>query len=182
MMIFNFHIELNDKDYLDYNVFWSTKSPYGKKQIFGLRIFIAIAFAAFAFISLMSNGFSANAWLGMIPYVIVTVVLELLLSKFFVWVLKGHIKSLKSKGKMGYAPVADMEFYEETFIETTPDNKTEQKYSAIERVSVVADKIIYIHVNNIMSYILPFSSFESKEQFDAFLAFIKTKCATIDTY
>ena len=83
---------------------------------------------------------------------------------------------------MGYSPIADMEFYEETFIETTPDNKTERKYSAIERVSVVDDKIIYIHVNNIMSYILPFSSFESKEQFDAFLAFIKTKCETIDTY
>ena len=181
-MIFNFHVELNDKDYLDYNIFWLIKSPYGKKQILGLRIFIAVAFAAVAFLSLIGEGFSANAWFGAIPYVIVAVVFEILLNRFYGWILKIHIKSLKTKGKMGYSPIADMEFYDETFIETTPDNKTERKYSAIERVSVVDDKIIYIHVNNIMSYILPFSSFESKEQFDAFLAFIKTKCATIDTY
>ena len=83
---------------------------------------------------------------------------------------------------MGYSPASDMEFYDECFIETTPENKCEQKYSAIERISVITDKVIYIHVNNVMSYILPFSSFESGEQWNDFLSFIKTKCANIDVY
>ena len=67
-------------------------------------------------------------------------------------------------------------------METTPDNKTEQKYSVIERISVVDNKVVYIHVNNIMSYILPFSCFESKEQYNEFFEFIKTKCSNIDIY
>ena len=181
-MHFNLHIELNDKDYLDYNTFWAIKSPYGKNQILWLRVFVAVLFAAFSFFSLLAKGFSTSAWLGIIPYLVVAVAIELFLGKFFTLVLKSHIKSLKSKGKMGYSPVSDMEFFDECFTETTPNNKTEQKYSSIERVSVVGGNIIYIHVNSIMAYILPLSSFNSKEQLDAFLEFIKTKCPIIDTY
>ena len=83
---------------------------------------------------------------------------------------------------MGYSPVSEMEFYDECFVEITPDNKTEQKYSAIERVSVITDKVVYIHVNNVMSYILPLSCFESKEQYNNFLDFVRSKCANIDVY
>ena len=83
---------------------------------------------------------------------------------------------------MGYSPVSEIEFYDESFVEITPDNKTEQKYSAIERVSVVTDKVVYIHVNNVMSYILPLTCFESKEQYDTFLDFVRSKCANIDVY
>ncbi|MBR4845922.1 MAG: hypothetical protein IKU98_05835, partial [Bacteroidaceae bacterium] len=84
--------------------------------------------------------------------------------------------------KMGYSPLSVIEFYEDVFIETTPENKTEQKYTAIERVSVVDNKVVYIHVNNIMSYILPVSRFESKKQYDEVFEFINTKCSTIDIY
>ena len=83
---------------------------------------------------------------------------------------------------MGYSSVSEMEFYDESFIEITPDNKSEQKYSTVERVSVIEDKVIYIHVNNVMSYILPLSCFDSKEQYNAFLDFIRTKCANIELY
>ena len=83
---------------------------------------------------------------------------------------------------MGYSPVSEIEFYDESFVEITPDSKTEQKYSAIERVSVITDKVVYIHVNNVMSYILPLSCFESKEQYNNFLDFVRSKCANIDVY
>ena len=43
---------------------------------------------------------------------------------------------------MGYSPSAVIEFYEDVFIETTPDNKTERKYSAIERISIVDNKVV----------------------------------------
>ena len=142
----------------------------------------AIHHCALALLALFGGGFSASAWLGIIPYVILLVLFELLLNPFFVWVLKNNIKSLKSKGKMGYSPVAEMEFYDERFIEVTPDTKSEQKYSAVERVSVITDKVIYIHVNNVASYILPLSCFESNEQYNEFLDFVKTKCTNVDVY
>ena len=181
-MKFQFNVNVNDQDYLDYNTFWMIRSPYGKKQIKIFRITITVLFAIFMLISLLSGGFSLESILGVIPIIIVLSLVQIFLTKFFSWSLKGQIKVLKKSGKMGYSPEAVIEFYEESFVETTPENKTEHKYSAIERISVVDNKMIYIHVNNVMSYMLPLSSFESKEQYDSFFEFIKTKCAKIDIY
>ena len=181
-MKFQFNVNVNDQDYLDYNTFWMIRSPYGKKQIKIFRITITVLFAIFMLISLLSGGFSLESVLGVIPIIIVLSLVQIFLTKFFSWSLKGQIKVLKKSGKMGYSPEAVIEFYEESFVETTPENKTEHKYSAIERISVVDNKMIYIHVNNVMSYMLPLSSFESKEQYNSFFEFIKTKCAIIDIY
>ena len=89
---------------------------------------------------------------------------------------------MKKTGKMAYSPKAVMEFYDDCFLEITPDQKTEHKYDAIERIIVVENKVVYIHINNIMAYILPLNSFNSLEQFYFFMSFIKTKCDTIDSY
>ena len=48
-MHFKFHINLNDNDYLNYNTFWTIKSPYGKKQMLKFRITIAILFVDISF-------------------------------------------------------------------------------------------------------------------------------------
>ncbi len=115
-------------------------------------------------------------------YLILLVVIQLEWNPFLRWTLKGTIKSLKKKGKMGYSPEATLEFLEDSFLETTPDNKTEQRYEAVERISVLRGKAIYIHVNSVMAYILPMSCFESPEEYEAFLAFVKRKCPKIATY
>ena len=181
-MKFQFYVNTNDQDYLDYNKFWMLRSHYGKKQMTPFRIIFAVIIGVYILFSLYGGNFTFDSFIGIIPMAIFLILFELLLSPLFVLFLKSHLKSLKKKGKMGYSPSSVIEFYEDFFIETTPDNKTEQKYSAIERVSVVDNKVVYIHVNNIMSYILPFSCFESNEQFNEFFEFIKTKCSNIDVY
>ena len=181
-MKFHFNVNTNDQDYLDYNKFWMLRSHYGKKQMTTFRLVFAFIFGVYMLILLCGGGFTFDSFLGTIPLAIALVVFQLLLSPLFVLFLKSHLKSLKKKGKMGYSPSSVIEFYEDCFIETTPENRTEQKYSAIERVSVVDNKVVYIHVNNIMSYILPVSCFESKKQYDEFFEFINTKCSTIDIY
>ena len=181
-MKFQFNVNITDKDYLDYNKFWMLRSHYGKKQMMGFRIVIAVIFGVYIFISLYNGNFTVNSFINVIPMAILLIIFELLFSSLFVFFLKGHLKSLKKKGKMGYSSSSVIDFYEDSFVETTPDNKTEQRYSSIERISIVDNKMIYIHVNNIMAYILPLSCFETKEQYDGFFEFIKTKCANIDIY
>ena len=181
-MKFQFNVKVDVKDYLDYNTFWMIRSPYGKKQIQTFRITIAVLFAIFILISLFSGDFSLESILRVIPMVIVLALAQIFLPRLFSWLLKGQIKTLKKSGKMGYSPESVIEFYEESFVETTSENKTEHKYSAVERISIVDNKMIYIHVNNIMSYMLPLSCFESKEQYNNFFEFIKTKCLNIDIY
>ena len=181
-MKFQFNVNINEEDYLDYNKFWMLRSHYGKKQMTTLRIIFAVIIGVYILISLYGGNFTFDSFIGIIPMAILLILFELLLSPLFVLVLKSHLKSLKKKGKMGYSPSSVIEFYEDSFIETTPDSKNEQKYSVVERVSVVDNKVIYIHVNNIMSYILPFSCFESSERYNEFFEFIKTKCSNIDIY
>jgi hypothetical protein len=92
------------------------------------------------------------------------------------------LKSLKKSGKMGYSPKAAIEFYDDFFLEITPENKTEQKYSVLERVSVIGGKAIYLHVNNVMAYLLPIACFASEEELNAFLEFLRGKCTQFDYY
>ena len=148
-MKFQFNVNINEEDYLDYNKFWMLRSHYGKKQMSTFRIIIAVIIGLIIFISLYGGNFTLDSFIGIIPMAILLVLYELLLSPLFVLFLKCHLKSLKKKGKMGYSPSSVIEFYEDVFIETTPENKTEQKYLSIERVSVVDNKVVYIHVNNI---------------------------------
>jgi len=181
-MNYKFDITLTDSDYLDFNIFQSTRSHYGKKQITSVRIFITIVIAIYLFVTLVGGGFSKESIIRSIPTTVVLIAMQLFVKKFYCWILKSSIKSLKKTGKMGYSPKATMEFYDDCFVELTPDGKTEHKYSAIERISIVENKAVYIHINNVMAYILPVSCFESLEQYYLFLSFIKTKCPIIDSY
>jgi len=181
-MHFKLNLNITEKDYLDYNLFWNLKSPYGKKQVTITRILISVFICFIAFLSLAFGYFSAESFLGMIPYLILLALWQFLLTPLVTLTVKFQLKSLKKAGKMGYTPLAEMEFYENEFIEISPESKSEVKYSFIERVSIVENLAIYLHINNLAAAILPFSCFDSKEQYESFLAFIKTKCANIDTY
>lgn len=182
-MKFKFNITIDDKDYLDYNTFWIFKSPYGKWQWIKFRLLLILPFAVLCLLPLTSENNSPQTIIvSIISATIMLILCQLLFKPIFIWIFKAHIRSLKKRGKMGYSPISEMEFYEDCFTEITPDNKTEQKYTAIERVSVLTDRVIYIHVNNLMAYIVPFNCFESEEQLNGFLAFLKTKCANIDIY
>ncbi len=181
-MDFKFDIQLTEQDYLDYNTFWSLKSPYGKKTMTGIRIMMAIAFGIMILATLLEGDFSSETWTSISLYVILLVVFQVAYNKMYKAFMKGYIKSLKKKGKMGYSPNATITFLEETFVEETPENKTETKYTSIERVSLVGDKVIYIHVNNILAYILPTSCFDNEAKYKEFVQFLKIKCPQIDVY
>ena len=181
-MKYQFNLKVTEKDYIDFNTFWMFRAPYGKKQILTYRIVIAAILAVFALVSLFGGGFSKEAFIGIIPTILILVVFQLIFKPMFSATLKGQIKKMKKAGKPGYSESAVMEFYDDNFVETTPENRTEVKYSAIEKVSVVDDTVIYIHVNNVMAYILTFTSFESINQREEFLDFLKEKGATVDIY
>lgn len=181
-MKFRFDIKLNDNDYLDFNRFTLIRSPYGKKQMVSFRIILTIMFVAVALFQLITYGFSWNSLFDSIPILIIFVVSQAFLKKLLALSLKGDIKRLKKSGKMPYSPESVIEFYEECFVEITLENKNEQKYSSIERISIVDGKMIYIHINNMMAYILPLYCFASSEQYNDFIDFIKSKCENFKVY
>lgn len=182
-MKFQFNVIMTDEDYLEYNKFQLIRSPYGKKQLRNLRISLTALFGGSALLSLIVGGFSTEYFFtAVVPLLILYIIMQAVCKRFLARTLKGQLKMMKKSGKPGYSPSSVMEFYDDYFVETAPDNKTEQKYSAVERVSIVDNKVVYIHINNLMAYVLPINCFESGEQYESFLEFIKTKCANIDVY
>ncbi len=181
-MKFRFDVNLSERDYVDYNLFHLTKSPYGKKQLFPLRVMIAVLTVLLAVRALVEYGFTAEGLIQAIAPIFIFTVLQLLLKPLFSVFTRVAVKSMKKTGKPAYSPTSVIEFDEDSFTETTPENRIEQKYSSVERISIIKDRFVYIHINNIMAYIIPMASFENREEYDAFIGFIKTKCGSIDIY
>lgn len=182
MIQFRFQVNISDQDYFEFNKYWSLKSRHGRAQIVKIRLLLATITLLFVFLSLFTGSFTLDSFLSTIPMLVVLLILELMIPFIIASSLKMHIKSLQKSGKALYSPTAIMEFYDDKFIENTPDKWTEQYYAGIERISIVNGKVIYIHINNILAYILPITAFASPEEYNSFLAFIKTKSNNIDFY
>lgn len=181
-MKFRFDISLTDQDYLDYNLFMLLKSPYNKNMILTFRIIVSAFFAIIPSIPLLSNEFSTGTIVGIILILTVIVLYNIFFAKSFARTIKSNMKKQKKKGKLSYTPLSSLEFYDDKFIETSPLNKTEQSYAAIERISIVENRLIYIHENRVVGYIIPRACFSSPEEFVSFIEFIKTKNSNIQCY
>lgn len=179
--MFKFNVNLTDNDYLEYNKFWNFRSHYGKHQLITMRIVLAVVIGIFMLAVLIMNGFSKDGFIGIIPLAILLALMEIFLKRYVTYTLKAQLNSLKKKGKVAYSPVSVLEFYDDYLVETTENNKTEQKYSSIERVSIIRGTV-YFHVNSIGAYILPITAFENKDIYDKFVEFIKTKISIIDRF
>lgn len=181
-MKFRFQVAFNDNDYFEFNKFHLLRSPYGAKTRRSTIVMVTVIVAAFALVSLILGKFSASAFLRIIPLIIIWLVFRLLMDNFLISTLKTQLKQMKKSGKMPYSQSSILEFYEKGFVEITESNKTEQKYSSIERISVVDKEYIYLHTNSIMAYIIPYSVFESDEQRADFFVFLQSICPNIDLY
>ncbi len=181
-MQFQFNVNLSENDYYEYNKFMMLRSYYGKKRINTMRSIIAVICALGVVFMLFRYGSTFTAFIGATPMIILFILSQLLLKPYYILLLKLSLNKLKKSEKKRYSPASVIEFSDECFIETTPEFKTEQKYGTIERISIVDNKVVYLHFNHLMSVILPVSCFETQEQYDNFLEFIKTKCANIDVY
>ena len=177
-MAYSINVYISDEDYFRFNKFSLIKSYNGKKQMLIYRFVLAAIILLFPIMLFFKGDFSYNM---IIPYLFLLIISQILIKPIYLAILKAHLKMLRKNGKAGYNPTALIEFSDEEFTETTPDSKSELKYSSIERVSVY-EKNIYIHINALMAYILPYSAFESEDQFSEFIEFIKTKCNNVDIY
>ncbi len=177
-----FQVHLSENDYFEFNKFHNLQSHYGASVIKKTRIVIAIIFGAAILLSFLSSGFTADGFLYAGIYLALLILFQVFLKKFFIETVKANIKHLKKQGKLAYHEYSEIEFLERSFIETTPDNKTEQSYASIERISVVEGRYVFIHPNNITAYILPASSFRNQAEYDEFLKFVPSICANVDFY
>ena len=179
-MNFKFDVKISEQDYVDFNDFVLLKSTYGKKETSTIKTCLITIILIIAIINLLIDGFSVDNIVYACSLVILGIITYFLYLPVVKWLNKLTIKDLNKKGKPCYSPSSIIEFNDDSFTETTTDGASTVKYRAIENVYVANGKAIYIHLNKMLAYILPESTFECSDQFNAFLQFLSTKTDKIN--
>ena len=182
-MLYSYKVNLTEKDYYEFNQFLQTKSHYGKKtHVFIRRISVVTIVLVTILLSVYDDFNICSLIVNMFACCIAILFIQIFGDYFCNFSLKMMLKLIKKTGKMAFSPFSEIEFGENYFCETTSENRTECSYSAIERISIIDGKIIYIHINHAMAYLLPYSVFENQIQYRQFINFLNTKCCNIDWY
>lgn len=177
-MEYRFDITLTDEDYIAFNQFHAFDSPQGRKQTKKNKLFLSIFILMLIVAPLLIMGYST-------VFAIYTAVMALYLAAYLLFyrkiatlIQKKQIKRMKKQGKLPYEPAVTMEFYADRFVELTPNMRTEQSYSSIERICVIPDRFVLLYLNTITAVILPIPQLRQQTQLDGFLAFLSEKHGT----
>lgn len=174
-MLYKFECRTTDKDYYEFNKYHTTNSPDVKKSRFIGKLYLpAIFFIMFIYYIIRGYDLYTISF-ALILFTIVSIIWIFSLKPLSLFFLKLHIKFMKKNGKLPYSDQATLEFFDDYFIETTENTKTEVKYDAVFKVRVNEPKAIYIYQNAVLAYILPFDVFNSITERDKFIEFIELK-------
>lgn len=177
-MQFRFDVFLTDEDYLDLNDFMLLNNEKNDNTYKRLRIFTIITFLVVAAVGVFNTG-SVLFPAMLLPFGIACVVF---VKPFCIMVTKRQIRENLKKDKKLYSPQSIIEFYDEWFSESTPEDMSHYKYSAVERICVSEKGAVYLFINQIRAYIIPRQAFHSADEFNCFMNFMHTKCADIKFY
>ena len=181
-MKFNLECKINDEDYYKYNEFVILRSPYGKKSMAALRLAIVIMLGLFSVMAFVMNGVTKGTLIALIPTAGLILIMQLALNPIMKSTLKKQLKALKDSGKPTYSEKSHIEVYDDHFVETDADGVHKVRFASVERVSVIKDKYVYVHVSSSNGYIFKADCFEDSEQLAAFTDLLKEKCKEINYY
>lgn len=181
-MKFLLNIAITDDEYIDFNTFTNTSIGEIKKSSKAARIIGFVAGALIAFSVYLSYAATKE-----IPVFSVILLCFILLMTAFskiisVFLTKSMAKRLNKGAKKLYTPFLTLEFYDDYFVENATGQKIETKYFMVDKIAHIKDKYIFIYINDLQGIIIPVKCFESKEQYQDFLEFIKNKYFIFEEY
>ena len=180
-MRFSFDVKLTDADYIRFNEFSLKNSSVGKKADICNKILVSIIFIAFAINLVVTEGITPATVVGIVLLCACELIFLLGYKKWNSVFTKFFTRTLiKGTAKKPYTPESVLEFYDDFFKEIAPDNKSEINYTAIDRIYVVMNQYVFIFIDSMRGYIIPFESFKNKEEENTFLAFIGTLTKNIE--
>ena len=172
--MFEFKINLEDDDYLQFNEYHLLNSPSGKKILMLFRFFIPfICFMVVVIFSIAGSDFL----LILIEAIMMTIfsILWIVYSKKKILKsMEKGIKKMKREGRLPYSDEAIITFNDESIHEITPNTDNKTKYSLIEKVAVT-ENAVYIYFSSVQAFILPVSAFSEEMEKQKFLEFINLK-------
>lgn len=180
-MLYRIDTRLSNKDYLDFNLFVNFCTPYGKKQFAKLRVLFAAIPLFVWFLGVVTSRFENFAWFSLVVEIVLSVILFFAVKPFVRFVTKCNCKKMMKKAKVPFTPEATMEFYNDYFVEESPESRAEIKYSSITQVYLVNSEMIYLFNSAVSAYLIPVSSFSGEDEFKSFMDFIAEKTHPVIT-
>lgn len=181
-MNYIFDIFLTEEDYIEFNTFHLNNSVYGQKHRRGLRIMLAVLFAAAALINFWAEGISPVT----VAYALLLGFLGLMITVFFGkfsgFLTKLSIGSLKKSGKLAFSPEARVGFTDEGILEITPDGRTEKRWESMERLCIREGKVWYLYMNNSAAFILPEEQLRTQTDVVEFRRYLEAKLPAVDVF
>ncbi len=181
-MHFRFNVKLTDEDYYLFNEFTVRHMPIGKKTALISKILVAVIFIFGAVSIFINQGFNPVSLTSAAIFIILFLILALLFDKINSKIVKLQVRALLKKEKKPYTPDSVLEFYDSFFKEIAPDNKSEINYTAIDKISVVKNRYIFIFLDGIRGYVIPFGCFENEAQEKEFTDFLGKVCSKTEFF
>ncbi len=181
-MEFRFSIHLTEEDYCDFNIFHTTRSYYGTQNIKKLRLRMTAMYVPVIILFPVVLRFRLVSLIWSAVMLVCFAAMQLSLKSRLARMAKKAVKNVKKIGKLPYTSDSVLIFNEKAITEISEYETSEKRYMAIERINLVDNRMIYIYTSSVAAYLLPMAAFESQQQYQAFVAFLETKCGTIEVF
>lgn len=175
-MLFNFLIELNDNDYLQFNKNHLKKSAVNKKIEKYTKTFLVVFTMCIAFFVMIKENLTETPLVAIIYLIICFSIslLWLLLFNPFRRFLENFQLKLQLKHDKPVSLKTAMQFYEDFIFSVDEQTEEKVKYSALTKLDK-DENAIYLYVGNNKAHIIPLRYFANPEYINAFCAFINSK-------
>lgn len=165
-----YQINLNEKDYLQFNIFYATHSKVGKHNIRMARLAFPLVAAAAVFVFILADAAHGFIIAEAVILAIASVGWELYLPKYMKKSIQKNIERIKADGKMPYHAHSEIEFLDAMIIERSYHGQIRVRREDIEAVYEEAE-YIYIFYGAAEALLIPKRCFSSDEK--QAVAFIK---------
>ena len=173
--MFQFQIDLTDKDYLCFNRHHLYHSKPGRSFRTKMKVIVPVIFALFLLLFWILELPASFIWTEAVLLAILTVLWFCFFRKFMQMLLKKQVKNMKKAGRLPYQRQTTLVFDEEEIVETSDQSEFRNQYDAIEKVCNGSCGL-YLYLNAVQAFLIPDRAFAGPEEKQALLEFLRRKC------
>lgn len=172
--MYKFIYNLDDNDYLKFNMYHFLNSPVNKNNARFFKWIPSVMFILTAVWVFIDDGDFIFRVLFLICSSVLSIVWLIFYKRFIAFCTRRFINKTKKTGKLPYNKNIALLFEEESIHEQTEASEGRVKYNQIERF-VITNTGVYIYIDIIQAYILPLRVFSNSQQLNGFLTFLECK-------
>ena len=158
-----FDIQLDDEDYINFNIFHVFHSKYGKKSILMGRLLMFFISFAVILIFIVAGAERGLIITEAVLFLIASIIWFIYYPKMAKKKIRMHIYKLKEEGALPYNSKETVEFNDTEIIEVSPKEVIKTNYSEVTALHL-SDDYLYLYKGSLRAIIIPYRSLGNKKE------------------